>query len=333
MENIYLEEIPLNKISPDSDQPRYLLYLIEELKEKAQEGDKRLRGIWESLSSLASSILEVGLQQPITVYPNEDGDGYKIYDGHRRWLAMMLLDSQGEGNGMIPCYVRPRLEDEDNTLLGQLNINFQREDFNVFEVARSLEQVRNHLRKNGGNVRIMDEDGSIHIEELEPKAPDKEIWSAIEKMLGISQSRRYQIQAVLKLPKDIQKLAEEMGISESRLRYIIPIKDKKIQKKAIKEVLALDISNAEIRRRIEKLQKSANELLPSPMPKPMRIMSAIRPVQKLSKELAEVKNVPAAIGSKDPRTVESYRKLLPELRQAMKDLEDVLGNLEYLEAE
>ena len=46
-----------------------------------------------------------------------------------------------------------------------------------------------------------------------------------------------------------------------------------------------------------------------------------------------VQNIPGAISTKDPRTVEGYRMLIPELRSAIEDLETVLDKLEFLKRE
>lgn len=330
MNDLVLKEIPLHTISPDFDQPRHLVYSIDELLDKVKAGDQRFQSIWESLTSLANSILEVGLQQPITVYPS--GEGYTIYDGHRRWLAMQLLQRQGlGGDGTILCYVRSKPELEQEALLGQLSINTQREDFNVFELARSLRQVYTHLRTTGGSLRVLRDDGGIDTIDLNHDTPDGDVWTAIERMIGISRSRRYQINAVLKLSPSIQELAEEAGIPESTLRYLIPIEDEQMQETIIEEILSKNLSNAEIRARIKSLQDRADEAPVAAMPKPIQIESALKPIHKLVKEVEMVKNVAGAVSEKDPRTVARYRETIPLLRSTLEDMEQLLKKLEFLE--
>lgn len=330
MSKLLLKEIPLDTASPDLAQPRKLIYSIDEILEKVQQGDQRAKMLWESLSSLANSILEVGLQQPITVYPN--GDGYTIYDGHRRWLAMSLLHRQGQGNGTIPAYIRTQPELEQEALLGQLSVNTQREGFNVFELARSLQQVFMHLRTNGGSLRLVREDGGIDTVNVSADTSDSELWNAIERMVGISRSRRYQIESVLKnLSPRIQEIAEEAGIPESTLRYLIPVKDEQLQEKIIQEILTKNLSNAEIRARIKELQEQVNTPPPPAMPKPIQIESALKPIQELVKEINRVKNVTGAISEKDPRTVARYRETIPVLRTTVDDIKRLLDKLEFLE--
>ena len=104
-----IKEIPLTDITPDINQPRSLLP-YNELVEQVESGNRRAKDIWKKLLELATSILEVGLEQPITVYPSAQGDSYIIYDGHRRFLASKILAEQGRGNGMILCHVRRSFE-------------------------------------------------------------------------------------------------------------------------------------------------------------------------------------------------------------------------------
>ena len=327
-----LKTIPLDAISPSLDQPRYLIYSIDELLEKVEKKDPRIVPIWERLSDLASSILRDGLQQPITVY--QDGDKYIIFDGHRRWLTMQFLHQYHDyGDGTIPCYIRAKPMLEQDSLLGQLSVNMQREDLNIFELARSLRQVHAHLQEHGGSVPIVSKDGTTHSLEISPGASPGDIWSAIEKMVGIGQSRRYQIEAVLKLPLKLQERAEEVGISEGKLRLLRPIKDEAIQMQVLDEILNQKLSDAEIRQRIQALQNKENSLSDSlaNMPRPVQIESALKPIKKVAAEMRAASNIPNMIGKKDPRTVARYRDVIPELRKVVDDIYAMLDDLAYLE--
>jgi ParB/RepB/Spo0J family partition protein len=334
MDQARLEDIPLDAITPDPSQPRNLPLSLDELTQKTSEGDQRYLAIWNRLTDLATSILEVGLRQPISVYPAQEDGKYVIYDGHRRWLALTLLYRQGQmEDNLAPCYVRPDPAAEDDVLLSRLNVNIQREDFNVFELARGMKQVYESLQARGGDVRLVREDGSIETVEVQPGAARDDVWNVVERKMGIARSRRYQIQAVLKLPPRIQRVAEEAGLPESKLRYLLPIKDEGALETIIQELAERKMSNAELRRRIKELRRQATSSASVAMPKPVQIRSSIRPVKKLAQELAQVQNVPAAISAKDPRTVAGYRELIPELQTTIADLEAVLAKLRFLEAE
>lgn len=330
MNNTYLEEIPLESITPDPDQPRALPSLSE-LGEGIAAGNHRAQEIWNNLLELATSILEVGLDHPIIVYPADEKDKYVIYDGHRRWMAMSILHQRGEGNGKILCLVRTEPKSDEDALLGQINTNIQREDLNVFELARNLTKLYETLKAQGGRIRFVREDGSIGVEEVAPNASDEIVWETIERKVGIGRSRRYQIQAVLKLPTHIQRIAEEAGLPESRLRYLIPIKEEAFLEELVYEIVEHNLSNAAIKARIDELLL-ATENSPAPqMPKPRRIKSAIRHIQELAEEVAAIQDVKLAVLSKDSRTVDSYRQVIPELKTAIKVIETVLAEFAFLE--
>ena len=333
MTNVQLKNIALEDIVSDPEQPRNISPSLDELISQVENGDLQAQTTLNKLTELATSILEVGLQQPISVYPAENDEQFIILDGHRRWLAMKLLQRQGHGASTVRCYVHPAPEAEEFTLLSQLNVNIQREDLNVFELARSSKKLKDYLQKHGGTIRLVGEDGGIETTTLEIGAPEDEVWEVVEKKMGIGRSRRYQIQAVLKLPPEIQQIAENGGLSESRLRYLIPLEDERIQNIIIREMLEKNLSNAEIKHRIKELQEELSDISAVAMPKPMRIKSAIKPITRLAKEIKAVHNVPGAIVSKDPRTVESYREVIPELKAAVEALNEVLAKLGFLDSE
>ena len=337
MDDARLEKITLDAIAPDPGQPRNVPLTLDELQAQTKAGDQRARAIWRKLTNLATSILEVGLQQPISVYPAGEEGQYVIYDGHRRWLALTFLHQQGRlDDRLVPCYVRPNPGSEDEALLNRLNVNIQREDFDVFELARGLKQVHDNLQANGSEVRLVREDGSIEVvtvEDGKPNRPNWGIWDVVERKIGIGRTRRYQIQAVLKLPPHIQRIAEQAGLTESKVRLLIPIKDERVLEAVIQEIAEKKMSNARIRSRIKELQQELAGPATVAMPKPIQIRSRIKPIQKLAREISMVQNVPAAISTKDPRTVAGYRELIPELQAAIEDLEAVLAKLEFLDVE
>lgn len=109
------ENLPLNKIRPNENQPRRTFYQ-------------------ETLEELASSIKERGVLQPIVVRPllgNEEGL-YEIVMGERRYRACKML-----GLKSIPAIIRD-LSDEDAATDALLE-NYQREDMNVIEKARAIQ--------------------------------------------------------------------------------------------------------------------------------------------------------------------------------------------------
>ena len=109
-----LREIDLDLIRPNPDQPR-------------REFDA------ESLASLAHSLNEQGVLQPILVR-EVDGGRFEIVSGERRWRAAQLA-----GLLKIPALVRPI--EADRRLEFALIENLQREDLNPLEVAESYRRL------------------------------------------------------------------------------------------------------------------------------------------------------------------------------------------------
>src|SRR5438309_4467853 len=101
-------EIPLEKVSPNPQQPRTSFETA-------------------GIAELAASIRRHGVLQPIVV--SRQGDGYQLVAGHRRVLA-----SRAAGKTTIPAVVR---EDVSDRLELALVENLQRTDLNAIETARA----------------------------------------------------------------------------------------------------------------------------------------------------------------------------------------------------
>ena len=86
----------------------------------------------EQLKSLADSIAEFGLVQPIVVTPA--ADGYHLITGERRLRALELLGEQ-----TAPCVIRSA-EDQQQLELALIE-NIQREDLNVMEKALAFKRL------------------------------------------------------------------------------------------------------------------------------------------------------------------------------------------------
>lgn len=331
MQDTYLQTISLDDITPDPEQPR-VLPPLDDILEQAKAGNKRHQTILSKLQELATSILDAGLQQPITVYTSPDGDGFMIYDGHRRWLAMTLLNRQTGEHGAILCRVRPIPAKSEDRQLGQIAVNLQRDELNVFELARSLKRMHAQIKRDGASVRVVREEGGIEVVELPAKALNSEIWELIQKKIGISKPRRYQIQAVLKLPEEAQQIAEAANISENKLRLVIPVKNPEQQLDLIKEIAEKELSPADIRKQIKALHsKAKHEPQVTKVPTPVQIRSALKPIHQVSTQLFEVIDIEAAISSKDPRTVAKYQSALIELRAIASNIDGMIQKLSFVE--
>lgn len=165
--------IPLDRVSPNPHQPRSVF-------------DE------EALASLAASIAEVGVLQPIIV--RESGDGtYTLVAGERRWRAARRL-----GLHDIPAIIR---ESDDRALLTEALVeNLQREDLSPLEEATAYQELL--------------EDFELTHEE-------------IGRRVGKSRSAITNSLRLLQLPASIQGKLERGEISAGHARALLGLEDKK----------------------------------------------------------------------------------------------------------
>ena len=88
----------------------------------------------EALESLAASIREQGIVQPIVVVPR--GDKFEIVAGERRWRAAAKA-----GLTRVPVVIRERRSDKEMLELSLVE-NLQREDLNPLEAAAAYARLR-----------------------------------------------------------------------------------------------------------------------------------------------------------------------------------------------
>ncbi len=117
-----LRDIPLSQIHANPAQPR-----------------KRFGEL--ALASLAESIRERGVLQPVIVRPA--GDKYELVAGERRWRAAELAEEKS-----IPALVDGALDDAGSLELALIE-NVVREDLTAIEQARTLAVLLGDLRCTG----------------------------------------------------------------------------------------------------------------------------------------------------------------------------------------
>jgi ParB family transcriptional regulator, chromosome partitioning protein len=124
-----VREIEIGRIRPNPNQPRI------------QFSD-------QSIDELADSIAERGVLQPILLRPHNDGEGFEIVAGERRWRA-----AQRARLHTIPAIVREI--DEATTAELALIENIQREDLNAIEEAEGyklLIERHGHTQENVAKI-------------------------------------------------------------------------------------------------------------------------------------------------------------------------------------
>ncbi len=118
-----VEKIAVNLIQPGRYQPR-----------KTFNND--------ALQSLADSIKEQGIIQPVVLRELDEG-GYELIAGERRWRAAQLAGLQS-----VPAIIQ--VISDETALAISLIENIQREDLNPIEKAEALQQLADefHLTHN-----------------------------------------------------------------------------------------------------------------------------------------------------------------------------------------
>jgi ParB family transcriptional regulator, chromosome partitioning protein len=99
---------------------------------KANPNNPRRHFAEEDIASLATSLKDKGVLQPIMVRPK--GDGYEIVAGERRWRA-----AQRAGIHQVPVIIR-ELDDRETLEIAIIE-NVQRSDLNPLEEARAYKML------------------------------------------------------------------------------------------------------------------------------------------------------------------------------------------------
>lgn len=115
-----LLDLPLEMIRPDDNQPRK---------------------VFNHLDSLAASIQQNGVIQPVIVTPKNNQGFYTIIAGERRYRAASKLKLP-----TIPCIIRDA--DDANIVILQLLENDQREDVTPLEESDALHKLVHDLKMN-----------------------------------------------------------------------------------------------------------------------------------------------------------------------------------------
>lgn len=166
--------IPVGEIEPSPTQPR-------------------TRFDEEAIASLAESIAEVGVLQPIAVSRKEDG-GFVLISGERRWRA-----ARRAGLTEIPAVIRA-VDEDRNRLTEALVENVQREDLTPLEEAAAYRQL---------------------LEDFEMTHED------LASRVGKSRSAITNTLRLLQLPPLIQGMLERGELLAGHARALLGVEDRK----------------------------------------------------------------------------------------------------------
>jgi len=181
-------EVPVNAISPNPKQPR------------THFDD-------DALSSLAASIREVGILQPLVVRRTDDGR-YELIAGERRLRA-----ARAAGLAVVPIVTRD--SDDTDLLRDALIENIHREDLNPIEQAEAFKALL-------GELGLKQED--------------------LADRVGVSRSHIANTIRLLGLPLDVQQLLADDRISAGHARALLSLGDSDAMSSLALRVAAEDLS-------------------------------------------------------------------------------------------
>lgn len=197
-----LAEIPVAAVDPNPNQPRS--HFDEEL-----------------LASLAASVRELGVLQPILVRP-ADGGRYQLIAGERRWRA-----AKRAGLPSIPALVK---DVADRLSLEQALVeNLHRQDLNPLEEAAAYQQ-------------LIEDFGLTHDE--------------VASRVGRSRAAVSNTLRLFQLPPSIQRLVMEGTLSAGHARALLGTPDRAFQEGLARRAVAESLSV----RAVEEAVRARNEL-------------------------------------------------------------------------
>ena len=201
-----LQELPVASIEPNRRQPR-------------EHFDE------ESLASLAASIREVGILQPVLV--RELGEGnFELIAGERRWRA-----ARRAGLQTIPALVR--VADDAGALEQALVENLHRQDLNSLEEAAAYQQLIEDL-------------GLTHDE--------------VATRVGKSRAAVTNTLRLFQLPANVQRMVADGQLSAGHARALLGTPDRAFQESLAKRILSENLSV----RTVEDAVRARNEAAPTP---------------------------------------------------------------------
>ena len=158
----------------------------------------------ESMASLAASIKEVGLLQPVLVRElSGEAESYELIAGERRWRA-----ARRAGLQTIPVLVQ--VADDAGSLEQALIENLHREDLNALEEAAAYQQ-------------LIDEFGLTH--------------EQVAARMGKGRATITNTLRLLQLPAGAQRALSERTISAGHARALLGTPDRALQEKLVQRII------------------------------------------------------------------------------------------------
>lgn len=229
----------------------------------------------EKLESLAKSIKEHGILEPLLVRP-KDGK-YELIAGERRLRASKQAELSE-----VPVVIL----DLDDTQTSQIRLieNLQREDLNPLDETEGILQLLSiELKQEVSEVisflhRMQNEaKGKLTQNVLgkEEKQPVEEVFNSLG-TIGWQSFVTSRL-PLLKLPDDVLKVLREGGLEYTKAMVIAKVKDKEQREKLLAEVKKQNLSLKEIKEIIEALKPTKT---PKEVPLKQRVEDTFRQLKK-----------------------------------------------------
>lgn len=185
-----IDVIPLKKIEVDPENPRDLLLGFQDIQQGLSETDPnylRKSHELESLHSLANSICDQGIINPIVVY--KFGEKYRLVAGERRTLASFIA-----GKTDIQAKILENKPSELKVSLLQWIENVERSDLTLWERLRNLQKV-------------------VHLYAVKNKMGVEDVTvTMLSNLIGCSKPHAMNYKAVLMADMTIKQLIQENKI-------------------------------------------------------------------------------------------------------------------------
>ncbi len=192
----------------------------------------------EAVTSLAESIREHGMLQPILVRPYIDGQ-YQIIAGERRWRAARML-----GLDEVPVIIKDIADVEAMQMA--LIENLQRENLNPIEEATGYKRLS---------------------EEFNMKQDD------IAKTVGKSRSSIANMLRILTLPEEVREMLVNGEISVGHAKALLSIDDEEVQIEAARRAKDGSFTVRHIEKLAQSLAENTEETEEKPQ-KPVKIVDS-----------------------------------------------------------
>lgn len=183
--------------------------------------DNVRRDTQDDLQSLAASLQEYGLLQPIGVAPHNGS--YRVVYGNRRREAAIEA-----GLPTIPCLL-VQASGEDR-LVQQLLENLQRRELNPVDTAEGLARLRRQIARQ------------------RTAASEREVDAAVAQLIGLSPSSVRRYLSLRELAPGVRDLIAEGALNMTQAQHLVAVKDAGRQEELAQLAVAQGLSAAALAR-------------------------------------------------------------------------------------